>query len=137
MGGVININDTLKIIIAGSRDFDNYDLLEETMSNFLKENTNNVEIVSGTARGADRLGEKFAENHGYQVKRFPANWNLYGKSAGPIRNRKMAEYASEGHGILFVFWDGASKGTKNMIDLAEKYGLEVHVINFKELRGTK
>ena len=130
MGGVININDTLKIIIAGSRDFDNYDLLEATMSDFLKENINNVEIVSGTARGADQLGEKFAETHGYQIKRFPANWNLYGKSAGPIRNREMAEYASGGQGVLFALWDGKSRGTKSMIDLAKKYGLEVYVVNY-------
>lgn len=122
--------DDLRVIIAGSRDFNNYNLLSSTISNFLKENTKNVEIVSGTARGADQLGEQFAIEYGYQIKRFPANWNLYGKSAGPIRNREMAEYASGAQGVLFAFWDGKSKGTKSMIELAKKYGLDVHVVRY-------
>lgn len=124
------VSNDLRIIIAGGRDFNNYNLLNSTISNYLKENTNNVEIISGTARGADQLGEQFAIEYGYQIKRFPANWNLYGKSAGPIRNRKMAEYASDGQGVLFAFWDGKSRGTKSMINLAKKYGLEVHVVNY-------
>lgn len=124
------ISNDLRIIIAGSREFDNYNLLESTISNFIKENTNNVEIVSGTARGADQLGEQFAIEYGYQIKRFPANWKLYGKSAGPIRNREMAEYASGGQGVLFAFWDGKSRGTKSMIDLAKKCGVEVHVVRY-------
>lgn len=124
------MSNDLRIIIAGSRVFDNYNFLESTISEFLIENTNNVEIISGTARGADQLGEQFARNHGYQVRRFPANWNLYGKSAGPIRNREMAEYASGGQGVLFAFWDGKSRGTKSMINLAKKYGLEVHVMRY-------
>lgn len=124
------VSNDLRIIIAGGRDFNNYNLLNSTISNYLKENTNNVEIISGAARGADQLGEQFAIEYGYQIKRFSANWNLYGKSAGPIRNRKMAEYASDGQGVLFAFWDGKSRGTKSMINLAKKYGLEVHVVNY-------
>lgn len=54
------------------------------------------------------------------------------KSAGYIRNKAMAEYAAQETGILFAFWDGQSKGTKHMIDLAYQYGLDVHVINYKE-----
>lgn len=122
------ISNDLRVIIAGSRNFNNYNLLNSTISNYLKENTNNVEIISGTARGADQLGERFANEYGYQIKRFPADWNLYGKSAGPIRNREMAEYASDGQGVLFTFWDGKSRGTKSMINLAKKFGLEVHIV---------
>lgn len=125
------ISNDLRVIIAGSRDFNNYNLLNSTIYNYLKENTNNVEIISGTARGADQLGERFANEYGYQIKRFPANWNLYGKSAGPIRNREMAEYASGGQGVLFAFWDGKSRGTKSMIDLAKKFELEVHIVRYQ------
>lgn len=124
------ISNDLRVIIAGSRDFNNYNLLNSTISNYLKENTNNVEIISGTARGADQLGERFANEYGYQIKRFPANWNLYGKSAGPIRNKSMAEYAAQEQGVLFAFWNGKSKGTKSMINFAEKYGLDVHVVRY-------
>lgn len=121
------MSNDLRIIVAGSRTFNDYDLLESTLSDYLKEN-NNVTIISGAAKGADQLGERFARKYRYNLKCFPAQWDTYGKSAGPIRNRKMAEYASEGHGILFAFWDGNSRGTKSMIELAKKYGLEVYVV---------
>ena len=96
------------------------------------DNPSQVKFISGTAKGADILGEQFAYTYEYDVKRFPADWNTYGKSAGYRRNAEMAKYASEAYGVLFAFWDGQSKGTKHMIDLANKYGLEVHVVNYKE-----
>ena len=123
------MNDEVRIIIAGSRNFCDYNLLATSVKEYLDTLDNsNIVIISGTARGADQLGERFANEYGIQTKRFPANWNEYGKSAGPIRNRQMAEYAAEGHGVLFAFWDGKSRGTKNMIDLAKRYKLELHVI---------
>lgn len=85
-----------------------------------------VEIVSGTAKGADQLGERFAKEHNYQIKQFPADWNTYGKKAGYIRNKQMAEYAD----ALVAFWNGESKGTKSMIELAEKNLLQIKVVRF-------
>ena len=121
-----------RIIVAGGRDFNNYDLLSETLDAVLKRYTDSETIiVTGCCRGADALGEHYAKEHGIPVKRFPADWLQYGKAAGPIRNREMAEYASEGEGVLVAFWDGKSRGTKNMIDMAFKYGLDVHVIMWK------
>ena len=81
----------VKVIVAGGRDFDNYELLRERCDYFLQ-NTKDVEIVSGVARGADLLGERYARERGYTIKRFPANWDLYGRGAGPIRNAEMAAY---------------------------------------------
>lgn len=124
------MSDDLRIIVAGSRTFNDYDLLESTLSDYLKENNDNATIISGAARGADQIGERFARHHGYNLKCFPAQWDAYGRSAGPIRNREMAKYAAEGRGVLFAFWDGKSRGTKSMIDLAKQYGLEVHVIAY-------
>lgn len=83
-----------------------------------------VEIVSGTARGADQLGEKFAKEKGCNLKQFPADWDAYGKSAGYRRNADMAKYAD----ACVVFWDGVSKGTKHMIDLAEKAELDLKIV---------
>lgn len=114
----------MKVIIAGGRDFNDYDLLKLKCDTILKNQTN-IEIVSGTARGADKLGEKYSQEKGYRVKLFPADWNL-GKKAGYIRNEQMAQYADS----LIAFWDGQSKGTKHMIDLAKKYNLNVRVINY-------
>lgn len=89
----------------------------------------NLEIISGTANGADKLGERFAKEYNLKIKRFPANWDLYGKSAGYKRNEQMALYAKEDNGILIAFWNGKSKGTKHMIDIANKYELITVVIN--------
>ena len=130
----------LRIIVAGSRGFKNYDLLRDTLMDYLDfmddkdvvDNPSQVKFISGTAKGADTLGEQFAYTYEYDVIRFPADWNTYGKPAGYRRNAEMAKYASEAYGVLFAFWDGQSRGTKHMIDLANKYGLEVHVVNYKE-----
>ena len=89
----------------------------------------NLEIVSGHAPGADALGEKFARDNGYKLTLFPAEWDKYNRAAGPIRNEQMAKYAAEADkGILIAFPIGESRGTRNMITLAKRYGLEVHVI---------
>ena len=110
----------MKVIIAGSRGIDNINSIQEAVviSNF-----NINEVVSGTARGVDKLGEYWAEQHGIRVKQFPANWNEFGKSSGYRRNVEMAEYAD----ALLAIWDGKSKGTKHMIDIAAKKGLKVFV----------
>ncbi len=120
-----------RIIVAGGRDFDNYILLSETLDVVLERYTlSEVSIVSGCCRGTDALGERYAKEHGIPVVRFPADWLEYGKAAGPIRNRKMAEYASEGEGVLVAFWDGRSRGTASMIRLAEKAGLHIKTITY-------
>lgn len=129
----------MRIIIAGSRDFNDYNKLKsETLKiinelNFKDYNTKreNVEIVSGTARGADQLGERFAKEYKLNLVKFPANWDSFGKRAGYLRNSEMSEYAKldKEIGVLIAFWNG-SKGTKHMIDLATKDGLKVYVVKF-------
>ena len=115
----------MKVIIAGGRDFKDYNRLKEVCDKILI-NQNNIEIISGTAGGADTLGERYAQEKGYEVKKFPAKWDEYGKKAGYLRNQEMGEYADG----LIAFWDGQSKGTKHMIDIANKKGLKVRVISY-------
>lgn len=115
----------MKVIIAGGRKFDNYKLLVSKCDKALSV-VPHVEIVSGGAIGADNLGQIYAIEKGYDIKVFPADWLKYGKRAGPIRNEEMAKYAD----ALIAFWDGESKGTKSMIDLAEKYRLKIKVIKY-------
>lgn len=113
-----------KVIIAGSRTCPEKDLkLFEKVFGIIK-NLENIEIVSGTARGADRFGEWLAQECGYELTKFPADWDKYGKSAGYIRNKEMSEYATH----LIALWDGESKGTQHMIDLANKQGLLVRIL---------
>ena len=117
--------EQFKVIIAGGRDFTNYELLRTKCNNLLQ-NKNIVEIVSGTANGADKLGERYAIEKGFQIKRFPAQWTKFGKSAGYKRNAEMADYAD----ALIAFWNGSSKGTKHMIDLAKKKNILVRIIKY-------
>lgn len=120
-----------RVIVAGTREFDNYLLLRMKLTDYLSPIPNEeIEIISGTARGADKLGEQYASDYNLKCIKFPADWNTYGKSAGYRRNAEMAKYASQEHGVLFAFWDGKSKGTKHMIDLAYKYNLETYVIKY-------
>ena len=122
----------MRIIIAGSRDFNDFVFLAKKCDEILlNESAEDLEFVCGMARGADLLGKRYADKWGYSVKCFPANWDKYGKSAGYRRNEDMALYAKEDNGVLIAFWDGASKGTKHMIDLANKHGLKVFIVNFK------
>jgi hypothetical protein len=115
----------MKLIIAGTRTFDNYKLLKESILKNI--NISDIEeIVSGTAKGADSLGELFAFENDIPVKRFPANWEKYGKSAGYRRNVEMAEYGD----TLLAFWDGVSKGTLHMINIAKNKNLKVFVIKY-------
>ncbi len=111
----------MKVIIAGGRYFNNEELLCQFCDGVLQ-NLHTIEIVSGGAKGADFLGEKYAKKRNYKLKRFPAAWSKYGKGAGPKRNTAMAIYAD----LLIAFWDGRSRGTKSMINLAKKKGLIVH-----------
>lgn len=122
----------MRIIIAGGRDFNNYTLLEKECYAILCSSGDKsyIEIVSGCANGADKLGERFANNFALKVIKLPADWDTYGKSAGYKRNEQMAIYAKEQDGVLVAFWDGKSKGTKHMIDLARKHKLTVHIINY-------
>lgn len=119
-----------RIIVAGSRDFQDYKLLKETLENYITSN-DDIEIVSGCASGADILGERFAKENNIHCVTFPAIWHVYGKAAGYRRNVQMAMYATHHtNGVLFAFWDGKSKGTKHMINIAKEYGLEIHIIKY-------
>ena len=102
-----------KIILAGSRQFQNYKRLCQVCS---QEIILPVEVISGGAIGADQLGELYAKLQGHKLRRFLPNWAKYGKAAGPIRNQLMADYADR----AILFWDGRSRGTLHLIEALEK-----------------
>jgi ABC-type enterochelin transport system substrate-binding protein len=115
----------MRIIIAGGRNFNDYDKLKNSCDNILI-NQEDIVIVSGNANGADKLGERYGKENNYPIETYPAEWDKYGKSAGYKRNQTMADNADG----LIAFWDGKSKGTKHMIDIATKGGLKVRVIRY-------
>ena len=114
------MTDCGRTIIAGSRNFNSYPVMSFRI---MRLGVRPSVVISGTAGGADRLGEKWAELHNVPVHLFPADWNEYGKKAGYIRNEEMADNAD----TLIAFWDGKSRGTGHMIDIARRKGLTVHV----------
>ena len=119
----------MKLIIAGGRDFTDIDFMCERLDVLLRNTEEDpITIISGTARGADQLGETYARFRGYEVEHYPAQWDKYGRSAGYRRNELMASVATH----CVVFWDGQSRGSKHMIDLAKKQGLELRIVLYGE-----
>ena len=87
-----------------------------------------TKVMSGTAHGADKFGEKYAKENGIEVIKFPADWDQYGMSAGPRRNKEMAQNAD----ALLAIWDGSSKGTQSILSYARKYELKTMIYFYNE-----
>ena len=112
----------MKLIIAGSRNVNSLALVRLCFKQF--KYCDKIEsVISGCARGVDRLGEEVAKENRLIIISKPANWDLHGKSAGYKRNSEMAEIAD----CLLAIWDKRSRGTKHMIDTALKKGIYVEV----------
>ena len=109
-----------RVVVAGCRDFNDYArakvFIDKCIRNIRYQYT--LVFVSGGCRGADMLGERYAKENGFAVERYSADWETYGKAAGPVRNRQMAEIAD----YVICFWDGKSRGTSSMLDLATSLG---------------
>lgn len=120
-------------IVAGGRDFNDIDKLKKSCGATF-EFFDEVEIVSGMAAGADTLGLEYFKKLGYDITEFPADWEKYGRAAGPIRNREMLDYVKDKENpMLIAFWDAKSHGTYNMIKIAREAGIEVKIFNYKSL----
>lgn len=118
-----------RLVIAGSRGFKHYSFLKEKVDYLIHKRLEEgfvPIIISGMAKGADRIGAKYAKEREYVLKECPADWDTYGKSAGYRRNVEMADMAD----AVIVFWDGVSKGSDHMIQIAKDKGIPVKVINF-------
>ena len=106
----------MKVIVAGGRDFDNYGYLKLALDKIQENYGEITEVISGTAKGVDKLGERYALENDIPIKKFIPDWEGLGKKAGHVRNRQMGDYAEGHNGMLIAFWDKKSKGTKGMID---------------------
>jgi hypothetical protein len=115
----------MRVIIAGSRNFNDYGIVKKKLNAILK-NQKEVTIISGTANGADKLGERYANDNHLKLEQYPAMWDLFGKKAGYMRNEEMVKVAD----AAIVFWDGKSKGSKHMIDISKKYNLKLRIVMF-------
>jgi len=114
-----------RIVVAGCRDYTDYESAKSYINFCISRIKNEYTLifVSGTCKGADQLGERYAMENGYQIEYYPADWNKYGRSAGPKRNLQMAMVAD----YVICFWDGESKGTMSMIECAKKLGKNIKI----------
>ena len=120
---------TFKVVIAGGRSFQDLGQMTTSMDRLLKAKIaegHAITVISGTAAGADKLGEEYAELRGFDLIQMPAQWDAYGKSAGYRRNVDMAD-ACDG---IVVFWDGKSKGSKHMIDIGLRKELPTKTVMY-------
>ena len=117
----------LRLVVAGSRTFKNYYEAKKILTSVLRNRSlSDVCIISGGAKGADAIGELFAKEFGCDLKIYPAEWDLYGKSAGHKRNEVMAKNSD----ATILFWDGHSKGSKSMHTLTLDYNHPLFVVYF-------
>lgn len=123
------------LIVAGSRSITDF----ESVCRHLDKHAlplaggQPIEVVSGTAKGVDQLGERWARERGFEITHFPADWKRHGRAAGYRRNTQMAERATH----LIAFWDGKSRGTMHMVRIAREKGLWVKVITMISLVDVK
>ncbi len=116
-------NKQLKIAVIGGRDFNNYERLSAVLDQIADKISY---IISGGAKGADTLGEKYANDNSIDTLIFKPDWKRYGRGAGSVRNKTIIATCD----VVYAFWDGKSKGTKNAIDYANKIGKEVTIIKY-------
>lgn len=133
----ISSNQYFYLLVCGSRSFDDYNLLRNKLNYYLQ-NKKNIVIVSGGAKGADSLAEKYAKERGCEIKIFIANWDKYGKRAGYIRNEKMFKYIAQfpEHGCV-AFWDGNSRGTMHDINIAKAMKVPIKIVKYQKMNEGK
>lgn len=120
-----------KVIVAGPRDLprEQEELVRRVLDRVLLKYKDCIEVIEGGASGVDWIAKEWAKEHEVQCKEFPADWNQYGKSAGPIRNKEMAK---EGEVLIaFQYKDHPTRGTMNMISIAKKENVKVLVVEIE------
>ncbi|AII26793.1 hypothetical protein AH6C_039 [Aeromonas phage pAh6-C] len=118
-----------RVAIVGGRDFTDMTKLTACCDHMLSNKVNlgyRIVIINGTAKGADELGGRYADLRGYTQEKFVPEWDKLGKRAGMVRNTDMAHRAD----AVIAFWDGTSKGTRNMIQTCQRLGKPIQVYKY-------
>lgn len=113
------------VLIAGCRDYNNYTEAKCYINRCIAEirKRYKITVISGGARGTDNLGELYAIENGFDVKKYLPDWERYGKSAGPLRNKIMVDKAD----FIICFWNGKSRGTASTVKYAIKTGKPLRI----------
>ena len=113
----VKLTEGNRLIVAGSRNFNDYQFVKDEVTKYINDLGNVVEIVSGKAKGVDTLGERIAEELGLKIAEFPADWEKFGKRAGYLRNTEMGKYAT--HAIIFC--NSEDKGSTMMLNIMKYF----------------
>jgi len=115
----------MRITIGGSRDFEDYEVFSKFVGECIKDlkPCEKITILSGHCRGTDLMAERYADEMGYGIEIYPADWKKYGRAAGPKRNMVMIENSD----AVIAFRDGKSRGTKNLVEMAKKKNIPVYL----------
>jgi hypothetical protein len=130
-----NEDDNFYMLVVGSRDYSNYQKMSQILDFLLKNQKKKgrkIIVVSGGAKGADSLAERYADEKGFQKHIMPAQWDVYGKSAGYRRNREMHIFIANPnckHRGVIAFWNMKSKGTRHNFQLAEEFNSPLRVFD--------
>lgn len=120
-----------KLLVCGSRTITNSAWIFSEIEKYLAESNlhySSISIIEGGARGVDKIAKQFADDKNIPVIEMPADWDSYGKAAGFIRNEQMVRLCD----LCLILWDGKSHGTKNDIDLCDKYNKSNKIVIYKE-----
>lgn len=117
---------TKRVVVAGCRNFNEYEKAKKYINICISNIKTKYELIflSIGCQGADSLGERFAKENGYKIERYLADWKKFGKSAGPKRNKEMADVAD----FVICFWDNKSLGTKSMVEYAKEFNKPLKII---------
>mgnify|MGYP003332742136 FL=1 len=111
----------MRLLICGDREWSDLDLMKE----FIDSLPADTIIIEGDARGADKMAGALAQQRGLQIEVYPAQWEMYGRRAGPLRNQQMLDEGKPDEVVYCHDNLEHSKGTKDMVTRARKSGLPV------------
>lgn len=120
-----------KLLVCGSRTITNVSWIFSEIEKYISESNlqySDIHIIEGSAKGVDKIAKQFADDRNIPVIEMPADWKSYGRAAGPIRNEQMVRLCDQ----CLILWDGKSRGTKNDIDLCDKYNKSNKIVIYKE-----
>ena len=116
----------MRILFCGDRNWSHYKTIVDVMLEL-----HPSLVIEGEAKGADSMAADAGEYYQIPVLRFPADWNKYGRAAGPIRNSQMLNEGKPDLVVAFHDDISTSKGTRNMVEQSKKQGIQVYVYNSK------
>lgn len=123
----------VRLLICGSRGFDDAGLMSTKLSAIVSAVKEPITVLSGCARGADQLGELWAADRGYPIDMYPVDWDRSRHAAGLRCNQEMIDSATH----VVAFWDGLSRGTERVINLAKTKGLPLRVVEIGDIEAVK